>query len=191
MTQDPTTARWHGLIPMSQRIGHHVWVERALFSWLGQWSAAGVEAPVAVHLGECAARHAWHADVLYQRLPELRELDAESLVVAPDAAAESFLAAALTPPEPERTVEALAGYVRVLLPVLLSSYRSLRADASAVSDASVLRWVGFVLRDDAEEWIRGEELLRTLLDESPQVDRALLRQGELEHRLLGCDSFPG
>jgi hypothetical protein len=180
---------WSGLLDTARRIGHHLWVERQLFEWLGAWSRMELDPEVTAFLGEMSARHGWHAELLFARLPELREVDAERLVVPGSDGAKEVLAAVCLEPDPSQVVEALAGYQRVLLPVLLGSYRELVAGASPVADASLVRWLGFVVGDDVDEWLRGDALVRSLLGDADGVRRAAERQRELEHLLQGS-TFP-
>ena len=180
---------WTGLLDTARRIGHHLWVERKLFSWLGSWSRLELDPQVTTFLGEMSARHGWHAELLFARLPELREVDAEQLVVPGSDSSEQVLGAVCIDPDPEQLIEALAGYQRVLLPVLLGSYRSLVQGANPAADATLVRWLGFVVGDDVDEWLRGDALVRSLLGDAESVRRAAERQRELESLLQGCH-FP-
>ena len=180
---------WTGLLDTARVIGHHLWVERELFTWRGRWSKVDVDPEVTTFLGEMSARHGWHAELLFARLPELREVEAESLVVPGSDASTEVLKAVCIDPDPVRLIEALAGYQRVLLPVLLGSYRQLVQGANPASDASLVRWLGFVVGDDVDEWLRGDALVRSLLTEADGVRLAAERQRELESLLQGCP-FP-
>jgi hypothetical protein len=177
------------LISMARRIGQHVWLERTLFGWLGEWSRVDAAPQVTVFFGEQAARHGWHAEVMFDRLPELRELDPESVVAPADRAAANFVQCLCEPPAPARLPEALAGHCRVLLPALIGSYRRLVAESSPAADGSLRRWTGFVLADDVDEWCRGEALVRSLATDAAGVERTTGRQRELELLLLGCRGF--
>jgi len=184
-----SSAEWSGLLDTARQIGHHLWVERELFGWLGRWSQVEVDPEVTTFLGEMSARHGWHAELLLARLPELREVEAESLVVPGSDASTRVLQAVCIDPDADRLVEALAGYQRVLLPVLLGSYRRLVQGANPASDAPLVRWLGFVVGDDVDEWLRGDALVRSLLSDAEDVRRATERQRELESLLQGCH-FP-
>jgi hypothetical protein len=177
------------LISMARRIGQHVWLERTLFGWLGEWSRVGAAPQVAVFFGEQATRHGWHAEVLFDRLPELSELDPESVVAPAGREAVDFVRCLCEPPAPARLPEALAGHCRVLLPSLIGSYRRLAAESSPAGDGSLRRWTGFVIADDLDEWCRGEALLRSLVTDTGGVERTTARQRELELLLLGCNGF--
>ena len=180
---------WHGLMETATRIGNHLWVERRLFEWLGSWSRVPLEAELTTFLGEMSARHGWHAELLFARLPELREVDPESLVRPGSTAAGELLDAVCVDPDASQALEALVGYQRVLLPVLLGSYRSLVQGANPAADAALVRWLGFVVGDDVDEWLRGDALDRSLLADVDDVRTAAERQRELESLLQGCH-FP-
>ncbi len=180
---------WTGLLETARLIGHHLWVERAVFEWLGRWSQIEADPEVTTFLGEMSARHGWHAELLFARLPELREVEAEALVVPGSEASTKVLQAVCVEPDPALLVEALVGYQRVLLPVMLGSYRQLVQRANPAADAALVRWLGFVVGDDVDEWLRGDALVRSLLTDADDVRRAAERQRELESLLQGCH-FP-
>lgn len=188
MSEEPGTG-WSGLIDTARRIGHHVWIERQLFAWLGAWAGGSGAAPIdpaaTVFLGEQAGRHGRHAEVLFARLPQLRELEPEGLVVARDEATAAFVRALVAPGDPDRLLEALVDHYRVLLPALVASYRALLADASPVADASLIRSLGMLLDDDVDELGRGENLLSRLLTDPDELHRASDRQRESQAVLLG------
>lgn len=180
-----------GLLATARRIGHLAWVERRLFEWLGAWSTAPLDPAVTVLLGEASARHGWHAEVLFARLPELREVDAESLVVPADDATAELVDAVALAPEAGAALDALVGYYRVLLPVVVAAHRSLLEGASPVADRSLARWVRMVLDDDLDEWARGDALVRRLLADDGAIARAADRQRELESILRRSSLLPG
>lgn len=182
---------WSGLVDTARRVGHHIWVERQMFAWLGAWSGVATDPRATVLLGVHAARHGRHAETLFERLPELRELDPEGLVVPVDDAAGDFMEAVCIPAHEDRLLDALVGQYRVLLPSVLHSYRSLSSTLSPVSDGSLSRTLDLLVGEDLEEWSRGDALLRSLLRSDDDVRRVTDRQRELDSALLGCRVFPG
>lgn len=180
-----------GLVATARRIGHHAWVERQLFEWLGRWSGTPTTPEVTVFFGQRAAIHGWHSEVLFERLPQLREIGAESLVAPRDDTVRRLVETLCSEPQPDGAVAALAGHVRVMLPLLLSSYRDLRSKASVVSDPSTVRWIGMVLADDLDEWQQADSLLRRLLRGPADIDEAIARQRELELIVAGSDLLLG
>lgn len=180
---DPT--HWD-LHDRSRRIGVWAWCERQLFAALGSWAQTTPDPVVAVFFGEMARRHAWHAELFFDRLPELASVDAEQLVAPPGPAS-----AALFQSISEGTGEsgsdqgptALARLVaahRVVLPLLVGEYQAARSTVSVVAEPSLGRALDLVLRDDQEEWARAQPLLQTLLCDAEAARSAADEQLRLE-----------
>jgi hypothetical protein len=163
----------------ARAVGHWVWTERRVFECFGDWAGSTPEPAAAVCFGEMSRRHGWHAELLADRLPELASVDAESLVVASGPATESFLESLAEDGEAS-TVGRLSAAYRVLLPLLVTQYRSALATVSEVAEPSLGRWLGIVLRDDLEEWSRGQALLQAALCDELSVRAAAARQLELD-----------
>ncbi len=173
----------------AHRVGQWVWLERTYFELLGRWAGTAHGAPSIVFLGEMSRRHGWHAGVFFERLPELATMPAEDLVTAPGPATLSLLsaidpagheAASAADAGPEVTVRRMVAAHRVLLPLLLAGYRDAMDSVSDVAEPSLRRWLDIVVRDDLDEWLRGEQLLRSLLVDSDVVEVAARHQLELE-----------
>ena len=186
---DPVTP-FVGLHERSRRLGQWVWLERSVFEILGAWSVSSEHPGVAVLFGEMSRRHGWHAEVLCGRLPELASVDAESLVVTPGAGTDALLAAVSAPGAVRSTttdVLRLVGAYRMLLPVLVTNYRAASTTLSPVAEPSLGRWLEIIVGDDLDEWIRGEDLLRSMLLDAEVVGVALYHQLHLEQVALGSD----
>ena len=54
----------------AELVGEYRWIEAALFRLLGSWVADMPVAAVQVHLDAQSMRHAWHAELFADRLPE-------------------------------------------------------------------------------------------------------------------------
>ena len=185
---DPV-APFVGLLERSREIGRWVWLERSVFEVLGAWSVSSVHPRVAVLFGEMSRRHGWHAEVLFGRLPELASVDAESLVLAPgDGTVALMDAVSVRDGDPGAGIDVLrlVGAYRVLLPLLVTGYRAASATVSTIAEPSLGRSLDLIVGDDLDEWVRGEELLRSMLLEPATVDRALRHQLQLEHLALGA-----
>lgn len=170
------SAPFTGLHDRSRRVGEWVWLERRTFEVMGRW--AGSSDPAAgVLFGEMSRRHGWHSEVLFERLPELASVDADALVRAPGPATEALFGAL---DAAASTLERLVGSYRVLVPTLLGEYRSTAATLSPVAEASLARWLDIVVRDDVEEWCRGDAELRAALVDEAAVRAAGAHQVELE-----------
>lgn len=148
------------LIPSAHRLGHAVWLERRLHQVLGGWVATTHEPAATVLLDAHALHHAWFASVLFDRLPELRELPRESLVVpsGDDAAA----ALAELADSTSVTVDRLDAVYSVLVPAVLEGYRVHAARLAPVADAPLQRWLRIVIGDLGEDAAAGAELLSAL-----------------------------
>ncbi|HEY8527030.1 MAG TPA: hypothetical protein VIL48_18810 [Acidimicrobiales bacterium] len=158
-------------------VGHHVWLETRLFEVLGGWVQSVPEPEVKAHLATHSRRHAWHAELWHGHLPDVADIDADSLVAPPGDRADEALAALA---EPEPTIERLTGLYRVVLPRLVTATSRVLARTSAVADAALARSLRFVLGDDLDEWRDGEALLQALLTGPDEIDRATAHQAQLE-----------
>ncbi len=169
-----------GLHERARRVGHHVWLEQRLFEILGAWSAVTPEADVAALFGELSRRHGWHSGLFRDRLPELSSVDADALVTCPGPATERLIDEVADDVDPARTLEHLVAMHRVVVPLVLTQYRAELASASPVADASLSRWLRFVVDDDLDEWARGEAAIRALVVDAASVERCAKEQLRLE-----------
>ncbi len=126
--------------------GEYRWIEHALYALLGQWVLDVPLASVQVHLDAQSMRHAWHAELWADRLPQLARSDHDRLTVPSSTTAALFTLLGVTVPatsirladggsiEPptglsEEPLELpgvlprLAGLYRVVLPRLVVSYQ--------------------------------------------------------------------
>jgi len=163
-------------------LGAYCAIERRLFELTG--SAAGdpeALSEAAVLLSSLSAEHAWHAELWADRLPMLSGLDSAGLVVLPpelDAVFDDLASAG--------ALEQLSGLFRVVLPRLVSSYARHEALASPAAEAPTRRTLRLVLRDETEEWARGESLVEALLTTPQAVEAAAEAVIKLESRLVGA-----
>jgi hypothetical protein len=172
------------LLARAARLGEWVWCERRWFEVLGAWSTSTPEPAATVLFGEMSRRHGWHAELFWDRLPELSTLDAASLVRSPGPATERLFEALGTLDGEPVDVRRLVGAYRVVLPMLVAEYRGALASSSPVAEPSLQRWLQLVLADDLDEWGRGESELRAAVRTPEVLDAALGTQGELERLAL-------
>ncbi len=166
----------------ARRVGQWVWTERRVFECFGSWAGTTGLPAAAAHFGEMSRRHGWHAELFFDRLPELASVDAEGLVSSPGPATDAFfegLAAIAEPAEPV-ALGRLVAATRVLLPMLLTEYRAAAAASSAVAEPSLRRWLDIVVRDDLDEWCRGQDLLAGVVHDVADVQAAGSAQLRLE-----------
>ncbi|MEM8922829.1 MAG: hypothetical protein AAGD35_04945 [Actinomycetota bacterium] len=175
----------------ARRVGHYKWIEMRIFELMGTWTAMIPEVDIKPRLGTHCYHHAFHAELWHKRLPELREVNPERLTIAPNAEMEALVDALAVLDEPERTIEKLVGFYRVLLPHLIAVYTFHRNRSSRLGDAPTIRSLTFCLNDDMEQWREGEMILQSLITTPEQVQRAATRQAELTTMLLAAGGVAG
>ena len=173
------TRPWRGLLATAHQLGAYAWTERRLFELLGAWSVLEHDPAVKVLFDAQSHEHAWHADVVLARLPELREVDVDALLAPPDVA---FAALVDQVAASASLVERVVGLHGFLVPHLVEAYRHELAGTTTVAGASLRRWLPMILDDLSEEMARGDELTGTMLD-GPRsrelADRARRSFGEM------------
>jgi hypothetical protein len=171
----PETAR--SLEESAVRHGAYRWVERRLFELTGAWAAApGLTDEARVFCFEASAQHAWHAELWRARLPVLDGIDPERLTRPAGRAVEPMLSD-LAPGAFEADDESagrrfVVGLSRVVLPLLLASYRDFAHELVPVTDAPAIRAVVLVVRDEEEELARAQALADGLLIEPDAASEA-------------------
>lgn len=161
-------------------MGAYAWVESRLFEALGAW-ALDVDDPEGKQgLAAHAREHAWHAELWHERLPTTAGMAPETLTAPANDGVAAALAAMADPQGEGRDVERLVGAYRVVLPRLIVAYSTHLGATQAVSDGPVVRALRLVLRDELEEWARGESLVQSLLGTEEDVRRAASAQARLE-----------
>lgn len=185
----------------ARRVGGYRWLESRLFELLGSW-VPDVDDPVAkAMVATHACQHARHAESWHELLPTAGGMTPESLTQPPSEGAAAATAALAQPEPTEATVTRLVGVYRVLLPRMVVAYSAHLRLASAVCDGPVIRVLQLVVREETEEWARGEAAVQALLGAEDQLRSAALHQGPLEWTLVsaggvtvpegGCGGFGG
>ncbi len=155
------------------RQGAYRWVELRLFELTGSWAAApGLPDGVRNLLFEASTTHAWHADLWWDRLPVLAGVDREGLTRPLGGAVEPLLAS-LAPgafPADDETSgrRFCVGLARVVLPLLLFSYRRFGDRLVPVADRPTIRALGLVVSGTEEELEAAGAAADTLCD-GPEV----------------------
>jgi hypothetical protein len=168
-------------------LGAYCAIERRLFELTGSASAEPeMPAEAAVYLDSLSTEHAWHAELWADRLTVVAGIDAEALVVVPEAADEALRAVAAGPP-----LERMVALFRVALPRLVASYARHESSASRVSERPTLRALHLVLRDEVEALVTGEALVQGLLGTPEAVAAAAQTVARLETGLARAGVFPG
>jgi hypothetical protein len=182
------------LFQRAERVGVWCWCERRLFEVLGSWAGTTAEPDVAVFFGEMSRRHGWHAELLFDRLPELSALDAASLVVSPGAATSALFDGldgrdGVDAGDGPSAARRLVAVHRVVLPLLITQYRSAITSVSTVAEPSLARWLDIVVRDDLDEWTRAQALLARYLVDDASVRAAAGHQLDVELAALATESL--
>ncbi len=175
----------------ARRIGHYAWVEVRLFEVLGGWVATVPELDVKLRLGTHCYHHAWHAELWHKRLPELREMKPERLIVPANDDLAALMAALTEPEAPELTIEKLVGVYRVLIPHKIAAYTYHLNSTSEITDAPTIRSLKFILGDEHDDWRDGEMLLQSLIATPADVERAAAHQVRLETLMVAAGGIAG
>jgi hypothetical protein len=157
-----------GLFEGAALLGTYSWVERRLFELTGAWAAQAELPAVRLFLDRSSLEHAWHAELLAQRLPVLRGVDPASFQRPLGALGPlvDSLEELWSRPEPVRSPAVLAGLGRLVLPALLDTYRAHLERAVPWTDGPAMRALRLVMAD--EEAAQGDAealLIRWPLDE--------------------------
>ena len=177
------------LAETARRLGRLRWVELRLFEVLGGWVASTPEPAVKAMLAAQSYHHAWHGRLWAERFPSGYGADLEEATSSDGTGLAAWMdgLSAL-----EGSVARLAGAYRVVLPRLVVAYRRWRDEADPVADGPLVRWLGFALADELDDWQAGVVALQQLLATSEAVELATRIQGELEASLIvGGWSFDG
>ncbi len=175
----------------ARRVGAYAWLEMRLFEALGGWIATVPELDVKLVLGRHCYHHAWHAEQLQQRLPELREMNPARLTLPANEGIVAFAEALIEPEAAELTIEKLVGVFRVLLPRTIAAYTYHLNGTSTITDAPTIRTLNFLLQDEFEDWREGEMLLQSLIKTPEQIERASERAKSLEALIVVAGGIAG
>ena len=169
------------LLESARLLGGYAWSEQRLFEILGSWVPTTTDPAAIVLLDVQSRHHAWYASVWIDRLPELREVPRDRVVVAPAGGFGGFLdAVAAVPPSGLERVGTLVG---VVLPHLLSTYERHLDRLGAVADAPLQRWMGIVVADLRADLDAGREVLRELSTADGDAGRARAEQARMAAEL--------
>jgi len=144
-----------GLWGLARRLGELRWVESELFAVSGGWVPSTAETDVRLAWAVQSQHHGWHAEVLRDRLPELRHLDVDTLTSGPAGWDRTLSAVAALTSTPER----LSAWFELVVPALVAKYESLTDDLDEVATPGLRRWVDHVLLDERADLADGRRLL--------------------------------
>lgn len=173
----------------ARRIGHYRWWEMRLFELLGAWARSMPEHEAAARLGDHSHRHAWHAELWGDLIPEIEHLSADRVVAAPDGLDD--VVGVLEGGAAADSLDRLAGVYRVVLPRLVAAYGHHLDHTLPATDGPTMRALRLVLGDLTEELQQGERLLQGLVTSPDDVERAGGRARELETIIVSAGGICG
>jgi len=168
MSASDVTPAEHSLVVTAQRVGALLWFERRLFEVLGAASARADDLEAMLVLAEHARHHAWRAEQLFARLPELRGLPAEDLVRPPAPQAVTALDALAAETS---TADLVATTYLVLVPLLREEYLAVEETLLTVADRSLARTVWMAVADLTRDEAAGVSIATRLGVDPGTVDR--------------------
>ena len=193
-TAGSPSAPSRSLHEMADLLGGRVWLERRLFEALGHWAdeaaAEKVAGAAALQFAEASRRHGWHAQVWFDRMPELSGFDVEASVVPSDPRLVELFDLLDDAEAATATVVRLDAYGRVLLPRMIVAYRGTLGRLGAAADASVARWSRLVLVDDLDGWEQAESVLQEAVRTEEQLDALAASRRRIDALLLARGRCP-
>ncbi|MBC8186925.1 MAG: hypothetical protein H8E78_01785 [Proteobacteria bacterium] len=166
---------------MARRCRNFRYAEEWMMMVLGGWVATIPELPVKTGLGKIIWECAQAADVLGNRLPELR--CGLRAVNASESANEGFATVIQSIAEPERpdlTIEKLTGPFDVLMPHLVDVYELTMRETDQICDAPTIELLEDIVRKHRRHISWGQEVLDRLCD----------TDGQDETRRAGAERVP-
>ena len=177
-------------IESARRLGHYRWASIRLFEVLGSWVASVPEPDVKVFLAAASRRHGWHADLLRERLPEVRELHPDRQTAPADPRRVELFDELESLRGSDVTVERLTGVYGVVIPHLIEVSRG-TSTAAPTSPASVMRTLGFVVRDELGDVEAGRRHLEQLDSGGDSATRTAAFRSTIEELLSAAGGISG
>ncbi|UDY34413.1 hypothetical protein [Dermatobacter hominis] len=129
------------LMSTAALLGARAWVERELHAVVGSWVGDAHLPAAVVAFDGLAMRHAWRSEVLLARLPQLRELPTDRVVVTPGPATTDLVAALRALTDDGARIGAWSAVGRALE----DGYAAHLARTTPVADAPLQRWLPLLL----------------------------------------------
>jgi len=180
---------WRSGEETAARVGRMVGASRALHRILGVASGHQGHPAATVLLDELSLQHAWHGDLLADRLPRRAGVDRAALSVlgpleAPFSVVEELASGG-------DVVGVVAAHRLVLLPRLIEHGADLSAGCSEAAERSLRRSLSFVALDLAQALARTGSLLIALTEEPAAHAHASRVAGDLSGAVAAAADGPG
>jgi len=150
----------------ARRLGHYRWISMRLFELLGGWVADTAEVPAKLQFALNSRHHGWHAELLEERLPEVRELSPAAQTVAPSADVAAAVEQLSAIAGPDRTTLRLLGVYDVVVPHLITAMTWHLDRCTPVADLAVARTLRLILADLADDRAGAMSLVDSSVDGS-------------------------
>ena len=176
----------------ARRIRNFRYAEEWTMLMLGGWLATIPEIPVKTGLGKVIWETAQAADLLGQRLPELRcGRRAMQTSESPNQGFADFIQELARPELPDESIEKLAGVFNVLKPHLIETYENTMRQTDQIADAPTIEILDDIVRKERRHVAWGTEVLGRLCDTDPKRERRRERNQELTRALHLCGGVTG
>ncbi|MFQ5699241.1 MAG: hypothetical protein ACE5IL_13270 [Myxococcota bacterium] len=177
---------------VARRVRNFRYAEEWQMMMMGGWVATIPELPVKTGLGKVVWETAQAADMLGNRLPELR-CGRKSIEASESANAgfAKFIEAVSEPERPDLTLEKLVGIFDVLKPHLVEVYERTARETDPICDAPTIEILEHINRKTRRHIAWGQEVLDSLCDTDAKRARRLERQKLLQAQLEGCGGVTG
>ncbi len=176
----------------ARRVRNFRFAEEWMMMMMGGWVATIPELPVKTGLGKIIWETAQAADLLGNRLPELRcGRRAVEASESPNDGFAKFVQAIAEPEAPDLTIEKLVGIFDVLKPHLVDVYEWTMRETDQIADAPTIEILDDITRKTRRHIGWGKEVLDRLCDTDGKRERRLQRQKELRDQLQACAGVTG
>jgi hypothetical protein len=176
----------------ARRVRNFRYAEEWMMMMMGGWVATIPELPVKTGLGKIIWETAQAADLLGNRLPELRcGRKAVEAAESPNDEFAKFVQSVSEPEAPDLTIEKLVGLFDVLKPHLIDVYDWTMRETDQIADAPTIEILDDISRKTRRHVAWGKEVLDRLCDTDGKRERRLQRAKELRDRLSACGGVTG
>lgn len=175
----------------ARRLGHYRWIEMRLFELLGRWVAETPEVDVKLRFAASSRHHGWHAELLAERLPEVRDLSPDRQTVAPNDELADVVLALDALAGDDLTTSRLVAVYRVVVPHLVAAYSWHIDRCGPAADAAVRRTLGFLVADLIDDWNAAEQVLQTGPPTTEHVERRAAVRTRFESMLAASGGISG